>query len=361
MLTAEGCQNRRRNLLEQLQPTTPLLLAHPLNLRYFANFFVDTFALGAEYSGCLLIQPNGSTELFYDHRVPKTVDEMHVDEKTPIQWYDGQSPGQGPRPLLLREAVMGAGTDGRIHDSLQDELAPKLWTTVSELRRAKMSDEVAMLRACMKAGEAGQAWARENAKVGMTEFDVYRGVADACMKEAGHAVVVYGDFAVSPGSEKRGGPPTNHLIEAGETLILDFSVVIRGYRSDFTNTLVVGAEPTKEQRNLVEACQAAMAAGEQKLKAGIACQAVYDAVRGPFEERGLAESFPHHAGHGLGLAHPEPPYLVRQSTETLIAGDVVTLEPGLYVDGVGGCRIEHNYLITEKGFDRLSNHVISLD
>jgi Xaa-Pro aminopeptidase len=87
---------------------------------------------------------------------------------------------------------------------------------------------------------------------------------------------------------------------------------------------------------------------------------VYDAVRGVFEKAGVADSVPHHAGHGLGLAHPEAPYLVRNSTETLAAGDVVTLEPGLYVDGVGGDRIEHNYLITATGYERLSNHTLSL-
>ncbi|HEY3789182.1 MAG TPA: M24 family metallopeptidase, partial [Urbifossiella sp.] len=90
------------------------------------------------------------------------------------------------------------------------------------------------------------------------------------------------------------------------------------------------------------------------------CQTVYNAVRGVFEAAGVADKFPHHAGHGLGLAHPEAPFLVRHSTETLVAGDVVTLEPGLYVDGVGGVRIENNYLITDTGFDRLSNHLISL-
>ena len=62
----------------------------------------------------------------------------------------------------------------------------------------------------------------------------------------------------------------------------------------------------------------------------------------------MAEHFPHHAGHGLGLTHPEAPYLVRHADETLLAGDVVTLEPGLYVAGVGGIRIEHNYLITRR-------------
>jgi Xaa-Pro aminopeptidase len=87
---------------------------------------------------------------------------------------------------------------------------------------------------------------------------------------------------------------------------------------------------------------------------------VYDAVLGSFAAAGVAEFFPHHAGHGLGLSHPEAPYFVRHSRETLLAGDVVTLEPGLYVDGVGGIRIEHNYLVTDAGFEQLSRHRIAL-
>ena len=107
-------------------------------------------------------------------------------------------------------------------------------------------------------------------------------------------------------------------------------------------------------------CVAALAAGEKELRAGAQCLAVYQAVRAVFEQAGVAEHFPHHAGHGLGLSHPEAPFLVRHSSETLLAGDVVTLEPGLYVENTGGIRIEHNYLITEQGYERLSNHVIAL-
>ena len=103
-----------------------------------------------------------------------------------------------------------------------------------------------------------------------------------------------------------------------------------------------------------------MAAGEKELRAGAACQAVYDAVRGVFEKAGVAQHFPHHAGHGLGLTHPEAPFLVRHATEALLAGDVVTLEPGLYVPDVGGIRIEHNYLVTDGGYERLSSHTIAL-
>src|SRR5207237_1702948 len=133
---------------------------------------------------------------------------------------------------------------------------------------------------------------------------------------AGHAVIVYGDFAVSPGPERRGGPPTARVLQPGDMFILDFSVVIAEYRSDFTNTLVVGREPTADQRRLYDLCMAAMAAGEKELRAGRECRTIYDAVRAVFDRAGVAEHFPHHAGHGLGVTHPEAPYLVSGSDET---------------------------------------------
>jgi Xaa-Pro aminopeptidase len=142
--------------------------------------------------------------------------------------------------------------------------------------------------------------------------------------------------------------------------ILDYSVVIDGYRSDFTNTLVVGKAPNPQQQRLYDLCCQAMAAGEAQLRAGAACLTVYNAVRGAFAAAGMAEHFPHHAGHGLGLTHPEAPFFVRHADETLLVNDVVTLEPGLYVEGTGGIRIEHNYRITATGYERMSNHTIVL-
>lgn len=360
MPTADGCRARRQRFLDRLKPAGPILLADPIHLRYFANFYVEPISLGADFGGLLLLQPDGHSTLYHDNRVPKTAELTHVDERKPIHWYDGQSPGHGPRRTVLRPVVEVAGTDGRIHDSLADLLAPQIFTITADLRRRKDPDEVDQLRACMWATEAGHAWARANVKPGMTELDVYAGVCRAVYEAAGHWAVVYGDFTVSPGSAKRGGPPTPHVLQAGETLILDYSVVLQGYRSDFTNTLVVGGSPTAEQQNIFGLCTMAMAAGERELRTGVTCQTVYDAVRGVFVAAGMADHFPHHAGHGLGIAHPEPPFLVRHSTETLLAGDVVTLEPGLYVDGVGGVRIEHNYLVTDTGYERLSNQVISL-
>jgi Xaa-Pro aminopeptidase len=361
MLTADGCRGRRVRLWEAVRARADvpaLVLADPVHLRYLANFYVDPFSLGADYGGVLVVRPDGHATLYHDSRLPESVQSAHVDRREVVRWYDGQSPGQGSRRLALRPAVEAHGE--RIHDALADPLGPVLTGAIAELRRRKDPDELDVMRACMRATEAGHAWARNNVRAGMTELDVYDRVFAACATAVGRPAVVYGDFAVSPGPGRRGGPPTTRVLRDSDMFILDYSVVLFGYRSDFTNTLVVGGKPNPDQRRLFDACVGAMAAGERGLKAGATCQAVYDAVRGALAEAGLADHFPHHAGHGLGLGHPEAPFIVRNSTESLAAGDVVTLEPGVYVDGSGGIRIEHNYHITPAGFERLSRHEITL-
>ena len=358
MLSAEGCRQRRQRLWQQLDPKPDsdyLLLADPIHLMYLANFRVDPFSLGAGFRGYLLLRNDGHAKLLHDNRLAASVEEAHVEERRVVDWYDAQSPGKGPRQLAVLGEVNPHGRGLRIHDRIGDPYAPTVIRTLAEMRRQKHPDEIEVLRRCMRATEAGHAWARANIQPGMTELDVYRGVNSACIETARHAVIVYGDFAVSPGPERRGGPPTNRVLNPGDMFILDFSVVIGGYRSDFTNTLVVGSEPNADQQRLFDLCTAAMAAGEKELRAGTACRQVFQAVNGVFEQTGVAEYFPHHAGHGLGLSHPEDPYLVRHADQTLLAGDVVTLEPGLYVPNIGGIRIEHNYLVTEKGYERLSD------
>jgi Xaa-Pro dipeptidase len=363
MLTAEGCRNRRERFWQRIGATLAndhVLLADPIHLMYLANFYVDPFSLGAGFHGYLLVRNDGQAKLIHENRLPKSVEQAFVDQRRIVPWYDGQSAGRGPRQLAVLESVNPEGPGLRVHDRVGDPLAPAVIQTLADMRRQKDPDEIDLLKRCMRSTEAGHLWARSNLHAGMTELDVYTGVCAACIRAAGQPVVVYGDFAVCAGPERRGGGPTDRVLKPGDMFILDFSVVIGGYRSDFTNTLVVDREPTKDQRNLYELCMQAMAAGEKTLRPRSKCLDVYNAVLGVFDKAGMAEHFPHHAGHGLGLSHPEAPFFVRRANEELLTGDVVTLEPGLYVPQVGGIRIEHNYLITAQGFERLSNHEITL-
>jgi Xaa-Pro aminopeptidase len=144
-------------------------------------------------------------------------------------------------------------------------------------------------------------------------------------------------------------------------VLLDFSVVVSGYRGDFCTTFVCAGNPTPRQRELHAACLAALESGRRALSPGATGRQIYGACREPLEQAGLADRFPHHAGHGVGLGHPESPYLVPESNETLHPGDVVTLEPGLYIPGIGGMRFEHDFLITPDGSEQLSDHSLSLE
>ena len=109
-----------------------------------------------------------------------------------------------------------------------------------------------------------------------------------------------------------------------------------------------------------DACLEAIAEGEKVLGSGRAAREVDRAVRGLLESRGQGGNYHSHVGHGLGLGHPEAPFIVPESSDVLEAGDVVTLEPGQYVAGVGGMRFEHNYLITDGGFERLTRHALTM-
>ena len=219
MLSAEGCQRRRERMWQQVDPKPEgdyLLLADPIHLMYLANFWIDPFSLGTDFGAFLLLRKDGHATLIHDKRSPKSVEQAHADGRHVMNWYDGQSPGKGPRQLALLEAALSLVPTPkgplRVHDRAGDPSCLAVVSTLAAMRRQKDSDEVDLLRRCMRATEAGHAWARNHIQPGMTELDVYCGVNSACIQSASQAVIVYGDFAVSPGPERRGGPPTSRVL-----------------------------------------------------------------------------------------------------------------------------------------------------
>jgi len=389
MLTKEGCRTRRERLFAAMPSDVEwLLIADPRHVKYLANFWIPPFSFsGGERALLLLERDSGKTAgkatlLGDNFALKSSMCEAFVDDQVPATWYDHQHSVTN-RDHVLFQAVSQVANKlkGRI-GAIESEWLPtgaldamgdgdirlsniSIGTELRSLRRCKEPDEIALLEECMKATDAGQAWAREQIKAGMTELDVYRGVQSASLQAAGRVGLIYGDFRVTSGtSPKAGGLPTQHVLQNGELFILDYSVVLEGYRSDFTNVIAVGT-PSSEQREVFSICQRAMAAAEKVLRAGARAADVFAAASAQYKPSSFVakgyDHLTHHAGHGIGLAHPEAPILVPQSEDVLVAGDVLTLEPGLYVDGVGGVRIEHNYLITETGYRRLSNHTIALD
>jgi len=157
---------------------------------------------------------------------------------------------------------------------------------------------------------------------------------------------------------KRNGSPL--VMQEGMLVILDMFPLLNGYRCDITNTICVGGKPSKRQQFLFSLCQQAMKAGEEAMKVGVRARDVYAAVNRVFVEADEGHLFPHHAGHAIGLGHPEAPFFIPGDDEVLTENNVFTLEPGLYDPEHGGMRIENNYLVTKSGVETLSKHHIGL-
>ncbi len=381
MLSPHGCAERRKRLWQHLLPQLDLVLIQDAkHLTYFANLYISPFTFRANDAQALLVMTPDQCVLMADHLLDPHLDATHVDQLIRYAWYDGLT-SPGPRhQALIREAVaflrelrpqqrLNVGLEGFAHPAALLHEWQRQGATITphfidkavrSLRRTKDADEVAILQKSADAAAHAMDSALSFLQPGMSEMQLFQHVTSLAQNAVGEPVLIYGDFASGERTLQGGGPPTHRIVQTGDWVILDFSVVLWNYRADFANSWLVGASPSPEQKRLYNLCLAALAEGEKRLKPGTPCRDVDQTVRDVFRHHGLETFFPHHAGHGIGLSHPEPPFLVPQSSEVLMPGDVVTLEPGLYVPNMGGMRIERNYFISPHGSTCLSPHRLTL-
>lgn len=362
MLTSTGCRARREQLLATVEADL-LVISNPRHIFYLSGHAATPLNLGGWGPNHLLIQRDGKTTLFAHNFYMGNADHINVDSIETWHWYDAKK--DPARPVFqqgveeLNKRLRGAGRIGielgQFPYGVEVQETTDITDAIMTMRRSKHADELACIRRAIAAITEGHQAARTIIQPGLTEIDVYNAIYAAIVKAAGEAVIPLGDYAVGERAFQGGGPATERTLRAGDLMILDVFPIIGGYRGDFTATVSVDSRITDRQQQLQDALHAGIAAGEALLKPGTVARDVYRAVHTALDERGYGEAFPHHAGHGLGLGHPEAPYLVPNSTEVLQAGDVITLEPGAYGADFGA-RIEHNYRITETGFERLTDH-----
>jgi Xaa-Pro aminopeptidase len=269
------------------------------------------------------------------------------------------SAGRGSPAELLAVAV--SDTLWASHVLRLQEVLPgsfELGSTVTrELRIVKDPEEIELLRLAAHAADRVVDAIAAGRLVGRTEEDVGREVRDRLIAE-GHDEAAFAIVASGPNSSSPHHGASYRVIGAGEPIVLDIGGTIAGYGSDITRMLWVagpaGSGPSDEFAAAFDVLQRAQAAATAAVRPGVPAERIDAAAREVIARAGLGSRFIHRTGHGIGLEAHEDPYIVAGDSEPLRAGMAFSIEPGIYLDGEWGMRLEDIVVCGEDGADVLN-------
>lgn len=222
------------------------------------------------------------------------------------------------------------------------------------LRVAKDESEVAAIRHAVSIAEAALAASLPLIRTGMTERELASELSLQLLRAGSDPELPFSPIvAAGPNSALPHAVPGDRPLQPGDLLILDWGATSRGYVSDLTRTLAVG-EVDAELVRVHEIVQQANAAGRWAVMPEGTCAGVDQAARAVITASGYGDNFTHRTGHGIGLEAHEAPYVRGDNTQRLAPGMVFTVEPGIYLPGRGGARVEDNVLVTSEGGESLS-------
>ncbi|MBU3717484.1 MAG: aminopeptidase P family protein [Actinobacteria bacterium] len=237
--------------------------------------------------------------------------------------------------------------------SVTDQLLP-IGSRLADLRRAKDPTELAAIERAVRCADLALADVCPSIDDSMTEKGV-RDELEYRMRRHGADGPSY-DTIVASGPVNSARPhhrPSSRRLEEGDLIVIDVGALVDGYHSDLTRTFALGG-CSDELRERYEIVRESQRQGVNAVRAGIRTRDIDQICRGVFRSHDLEDDFVHGTGHGVGLVIHEEPFLGPTSTATLSAGDVVTVEPGLYRVGLGGVRIEDLLAVNETGSRVLS-------
>jgi Xaa-Pro aminopeptidase len=368
MLTRIGCHARQRRLLERMESAGCDLF---LTSNYRTVYYLTGLLAPPETPVIFLLRADATSLLFS----PVTA-EAAVSEVIPIETYSIERAIERPfedAARWLRAAM--AGKPSRSTAAVERAATPALIENavaaadgiidasdmLLRLRKRKEPDEVDEIRASLRCCSAALETAREAIFPGRTEIDVFNAMQAAVNCEAGSSVALIGDFACGARCIDGGGPPTARKLKRGDLYILDIRPAPALYCGDVCRTFAVG-EPNELQLETAGVVLGALRHAETLMRPGVRARDVYFAVKERLREVPAgANSFWHHAGHGIGHNGHEAPRLIPGSRDVLEPGDVIAVEPGVYAAELhGGIRLEDNYLVGPNGVENLFDFPMTL-
>ena len=240
-----------------------------------------------------------------------------------------------------------------------EEIGQVRWVPVDQqveaLRAVKEPEELQRMRRAVELGDRAFQFIVERMRPGMTEKEVAWQL-EVFLREHGAEALAFPVIVASgPNGALPHARPTDRRLEVGDLVVLDFGCVVDGYCSDMTRTVLVGSQVSPRVREVYELVLRAQETGVQAVRPGRRGQEVDAEARAVIEQAGLGEHFGHGLGHGVGLEVHEPiPRLARTAEMVLEPGMVTSVEPGVYLPGWGGVRIEDLVVVTPQGCEVLT-------
>jgi Xaa-Pro aminopeptidase len=315
-----------------------------VNVRYLTGF--------ESTSAALLVSPDGSVRLFTDFRYAERARELEDVEviETPRYLYTDLSQHLSGPVGFEADALTYANYEFLRQGGV--ELVPRRGV-VETLRAVKEPEELEAIRRSAQVTDATYERLTDEQFAGKTERElVWR--MEVLFHECGADGLAFDvDIAAGPTAASPHAMPGDRVVQEGEFVLVDAGAMVDGYCSDCTRTFAVG-EVSDSLRELYDVVLRAQRAGVEAVRAGAGGREVDAVARSVIADAGYAESFGHGLGHGLGLLVHEAPVLRPESQDVLVPGNVVTVEPGIYLSGVAGVRIEDLVAVTPDGVEVLS-------
>jgi Xaa-Pro aminopeptidase len=221
------------------------------------------------------------------------------------------------------------------------------------LRMKKMPDELDLLRQAGQSADQALYALRDQSLLGMTEKEILRFLHETLLAD-GYEAVGTGIVGSGPNSASPHYRTGDRRIQRGDALVIDFGGSLKGYRSDMTRTFFVG-KPSEEFTKIYQIVKDAQQLAFEAVRPGVRTEEIDRVARGYIANQGYGDNFLHRTGHGIGLDGHESPYLVEGDSTILEEGMTFSIEPGIYLDGQFGVRIEDIVSVTNRSGERL-NH-----
>ncbi len=355
MSGADARLTRLRRSLAESGLDAMLVSALP-NIRYLTGFSGSNALVVVTPTDCLLL-----TDFRYATQVKQEVVDgvRSVIEESSLWlrlWKELRALS-GTQVIAFETAHLSHLDAARFLDAVSDG-SRWLWrpsvNLVEVLRESKDASELARIREAVRIAEQALAATLPHVGAGVTELDV-AGRLEHELRRAGsegfpfETIIAAGSRSALPHARA-----SRQVIVRGDLLLIDFGAVYAGYCSDITRTFVVGAPPSERQVEIHAAVREANGSASALVRAGMRGRDADALARDYLQRRGFAEAFGHSLGHGIGLEIHEAPRLAKSADAPLPMGAVVTIEPGIYLEGWGGVRVEDDVLLGSAGSEVLT-------